>query len=89
MEKFEDQWQDGDADVGRKIREATFNDEEIGRLRVKLKSLLVEFAEHKLVEGELHPFFRDQNVQDEYDHTVLLIEKRHAEIKGLFSVKDN
>ncbi|MCS4164292.1 hypothetical protein HS960_05970 [Sphingobacterium paramultivorum] len=89
MEKFEDQWQDGDADVGRKIREATLNDEEIGRLREKLKSLLGKFAEHKLVEGELHPFFRDQKVQDEYDHTVLLIEKRHAEIKGLFSVKDN
>ncbi|WP_333575124.1 hypothetical protein [Sphingobacterium sp.] len=30
-----------------------------------------------------------EKVQDEYDHTVLLIEKRHVEIKGLFSVKDN
>ncbi|MNK17433.1 hypothetical protein D3C87_356230 [compost metagenome] len=89
MEKFEDQWQDGDADVRGKIREAALNDEEIGRLREKLKSLLVKFADHKLVEGELQPFFRDQKVQEEYDNTVLLIEKRHAEIKGLFSVKDN
>jgi hypothetical protein len=89
MEKFEDQWQDGDKDVGGKIREATLKDEEISRLREKLKSLLVKFAEHRLVGGELYPFFRDQKVQDEYDNTVLLIEKRHAEIKALFSIEDN
>lgn len=84
MEKFQEQRQGDDADSGRKIREATLQDGEIRRLREKLRSLLVGFATHKLVGGELRPCFADQNIQEEYDHTVLLIEERHEEIKRLF-----
>ena len=84
MRKFQEQRQEDDADSGRKIREATLQDAEIRRLREKLKSLLVGFAAHKLVGGELRPCFTDQKIQEEYDHTVLLIEERHEEIKRLF-----
>ncbi|WP_333862832.1 hypothetical protein [Sphingobacterium sp.] len=84
MEKFQEQRQGDDADSGLKIREATLQDGEISRLREKLRSLLVGFATHELVEGELRPCFTDQKIQEEYDHTVLLIEERHEEIKRLF-----
>lgn len=84
MEKFQEQRQEDDAESGRKISEATLQDAEIRRLREKLKSLLVGFAAHKLVGGELQPCFTDQKIQEEYDHTVLLIEERHEEIKRLF-----
>lgn len=81
MEKYKSQRQIDYEVAGKKIYEATQNDPVIAELRERLRSLLVNFAVHGLVDGELYPFFTDKNVQDAYDRTVSLIEQRHDEIK--------
>lgn len=81
MEKYKSQRQIDYEVIGQKIREATLIDEEIKRLRERLKELLVNYAVHGLVDGELYPFFTDRKIQEKYDHTVFLIEQRHDEIK--------
>ncbi|WP_343320241.1 hypothetical protein [Sphingobacterium multivorum] len=81
MEKYKTQRQIDYELAGKRIYEATQNDTRIKELREQLKSLLVNFAVHGLVNGELYPFFTDKKIQDAYDRTVSLIEERHEEIK--------